>query len=386
MRFPWVSGYNTGMRVVVDIQAAIAQRAGVGRYTKALVEHLAPLAGEDELRLFYFDFTRRGTPFPVPGASERVSRLCPGRVIQAVWKKASGLPFNWFAGRADVYHFPNFIRPPLSRGRSAVTIHDLAFIRHPDTVETRNLAYLSSQIVQTVNRADRIIAVSDFTARELVELLHVPPERIVTIYEGLTENVTRPDTAAVAAMRDQLGLDRPYLLMVGTIEPRKNIPFLVNVFEALGDFDGDLVLAGMRGWKCEPILRWIQNSSRAAQIKRLDYVPETLLPALYSAAELFVFPSLYEGFGFPPLEAMACGTPVVSATTGSLPEVLGEGSVFVDGFDEQAWADAVHRVLTDSTLRASLRERGMTRARQFTWNACAEKTWEVYRELGGRRE
>jgi glycosyltransferase involved in cell wall biosynthesis len=370
---------------MVDIQAAIAQRAGVGRYVKALVEHLAPLAGEDELDLFYFDFMRRGMPFPVPAAKQSACRVFPGRIVQAAWKKVAWPPFDWFSGWADVFHFPNFVRPPLQRGKSVVTIHDLAFMRHPDTIEPRNYAYLTSQIKQTVNRADRIIAVSEFTAREIEELLKVPRERIAVIYEGLTENVQKPDTAAIAAMRDQLGLARPYLLTVGTLEPRKNIPFLVNVFETLGDFDGDLVLAGMRGWKYEPILDWIQNSPRAAQIKRLDYVPESLLPALYSGAELFVFPSLYEGFGFPPLEAMGCGTPVVSATTGSLPEVLGDGCLYVDDFNEQSWADAIHDLLMDNSQRLSLSERGKAQAARFTWHECATKTWEVYRSLGGRR-
>lgn len=370
------------MIVCVDIQAAIAQRAGVGRYTKALVEHLGPLAGSDELRLFYFDFMRRGTPFAVPGAVETASRWCPGRFVQQAWKKFDWPPFDWFAGRADVYHFPNFIRPPLSRGKSVVTIHDLAFMRLPQTIETRNLAFLSSQIRQTVERADAIIAVSEFTAREIVELLGVPPERIVTIYQGLTENVRRPDSAAIAAMRDQLGLARPYLLTVGTLEPRKNIPFLVDVFETLGDFDGELVLAGMTGWKYEPILEWIRKSPRATQIRHLSYVPEPLLPALYAGAELFAFPSLYEGFGFPPLEAMACGTPVVASAAASLPEVLGDAAVCVNDFNEQTWADVIHKTLTDSALRSRLRERGLAQAQKYTWAESARRTWEVYRNLG----
>ena len=132
------------MRVTLDIQAAIAQRAGVGRYTKSLVEHLGPFAGSDELRLFYFDFQRKGVPFPVPGASQHAVRWCPGQFVQKAWKTLNWPPYNWFAGAADVYHFPNFIRPPLKRGKSVVTIHDIAFIRYPQTLEPRNLAYLTA--------------------------------------------------------------------------------------------------------------------------------------------------------------------------------------------------------------------------------------------------
>ena len=158
------------------------RRSGVGRYTKSLVEHLGPFAGSDELRLFYFDFQRKGVPFPAPGAVQHAVRWCPGRIVQKAWKTINWPPFDWFAGAADVYHFPNFIRPPLTKGKSVVTIHDIAFIRYPQTLEPRNLKYLTAQIKQTVQNSDCIIAVSEFTAREIHELLDVPRDRIVAIH------------------------------------------------------------------------------------------------------------------------------------------------------------------------------------------------------------
>lgn len=371
------------MIVSVDIQAAIAQRAGVGRYTKSLVENLAPLAGEDELRLFYFDFKRKGNPFPAEGAAEKAVRWFPGRVAQGAWKTVGWPPYNWFAGRADLYHFPNFIRPPVVKGHSVVTIHDLAFLRLPETIEEKNLAYLDRKIHETVERADAIIAVSEFTAAEIRELLNVPHDRVTAIHEGLSPSITRPPDAAIQATRNALGLERPYVLMVSTLEPRKNIPFLVDVYEALGDFDGDLVLAGMKGWKYEPIMKWIQNSPRATQIVRIDYVPENQLPALYAGAELFLFPSLYEGFGFPPLEAMACGTPVVSSTAGALPEVLGDAACLVEGYDAQEWADVIHGLLRDQAGKDRLREKGSKQVTRYTWEETARKTWALYRQFGG---
>ncbi len=369
------------MRVTIDIQAAIAQRAGVGRYTKLLVEHLGPLAGSDELGLFYFDFQRKGIPFPVAGAQQKAVHWCPGRFVQKAWKTLNFPPFDWFAGAADVYHFPNFIRPPLTRGKSVVTIHDVSFLRFPETTEERNLRYLTTQIRRTTELANAIITDSVFVAREIHERLGTPRDKVFPIPLGLSPSMTRPTTESIAATRKALGLQRPYLLMVGTIEPRKNIPFLVELFERLDSFDGDLVIAGMRGWKYEPILERIRTSSKAARIRHLDYVDEAALPGLYAGAELFVFPSLYEGFGFTPLEAMACGTPVISSNTGSLPEVLGDAAVLVDSFDADAWTAQVSRLLAETAHKTEQVSRGLRQASRFRWQTAAEETWKLYRRL-----
>lgn len=367
------------MRVVVDIQAGVAQRAGVGRYTKALVQHLGPLAGPDQLGLFYFDFRGKGEPLRTEGAELRAVRWCPGRIAQKAWKTIYWPPFDWFAGRADIYHFPNFVRPPLARGKSVVTIHDVAFLRYPDTIENKNLRYLNAQIRRTILHSDAIITVSQFTARELQELLNAPRDRIFPIANGLTDDMKRPKPAVIAASKKTFGLNRPYLLMIGTLEPRKNIPFLVSVFEQLKDFDGDLVIGGRRGWKYEPILQRMRGSMRASRIRHLEAFGEEHLPALYAGAELLVFPSLYEGFGFPPLEAMACGTPVISSRGGSLPEVLGDAADLVEEFDVELWAFVISKVLGDATRRAELAAKGLARAKRFTWEEAARRTWEVYR-------
>ena len=167
------------MIVCMDIQAGVGQRAGVGRYTQSLVEHLGPQAGADELRLFYFDFQRRGTPWGTPGARQRAVRWVPGRVVQKAWKTIRWPPFNWFAGAADVYHFPNFIVPPLTRGRAVVTIHDVSFLRFPEAAEEKNRRYLTAQIRDTVARADAIITDSAFSGREIQDLLGVSHARLL---------------------------------------------------------------------------------------------------------------------------------------------------------------------------------------------------------------
>jgi glycosyltransferase involved in cell wall biosynthesis len=182
-------------------------------------------------------------------------------------------------------------------------------------------------------------------------------------------------------LRKTLGLERPYLLAVGTIEPRKNLSFLVDVFEALNVEDLDLVIAGKPGWKCEPIFKRLEDSCRADRIRYVNHVPDAGLPALYAGAELMVVPSLYEGFGFPPLEAMACGTPVLSSAGGSLPEVLGAAALVVPGFERDCWKEAIERLLGDSGLRDRLIRAGLERAARFRWETTARKTWELYRSL-----
>jgi glycosyltransferase involved in cell wall biosynthesis len=232
-----------------------------------------------------------------------------------------------------------------------------------------------------VQSSDCIIAVSEFTAREIHQLLDVPWDRIVAIHEGLPDGFARPAQPLIDEARRSLRLERPYLLMVGTMEPRKNMAFLVEVFEKLAGFDGDLVLAGMYGWKYEPILKKIIHSPRANRIRHLEYVDEHFLPALYAGAELFVFPSLYEGFGFPPLEAMSCGTPVLSSTGGSLPEVLGDAAEFVPEYNSDAWAAKIQALLADKARRAELVSKGGTLVKKYSWDETARKTWSVYREL-----
>lgn len=367
------------MRVCIDIQSAITQRAGVGRYAKLLVEHLAAARGTEALSLFYFDFRRRGVPIPLDGVDQRACRWLPGRLVQGAWKTLAWPPFDWLAGPAEVYHFPNFIRPPLARGASVVTIHDVAFLRHPETLEAKNYAYLTAKIRDTVERADAIVTVSRFTARELEELLRVPAAKLHTVHSGLDPAMRKPIPEAVRALRGRLHLERPYLLTVGTLEPRKNLPFLVEVFDHLKGFDGDLVIAGRRGWKFEPILARIAASPRRDRIRVLEDIEEADLPPLYGGAEVFVLPSLYEGFGFPPLEAMACGTPAVVSTGGSLPEVCGDAAVVVDGYDATRWAAEIKTLLDAPGRRDALRQRGVAHAQAYTWEAAARATWSVYR-------
>ena len=370
------------MRICVDIQAAVSQRAGVGRYTRSLVEHLGPIASaDDSVNLFFFDFRRRGLDFTCPGATPSPVRWVPGKYVQQAWKRLHWPPFGWFAGKADLYHFPNFTIPPLATGKAVVTIHDMSFARYPEFAEQKNLDYLQRVIRRTVERADAILAVSRFSKQEIETCLDVSPAKVFAIPLGIASTYGRPSPAALADMRRQLNLDRPYLLTVGTIEPRKNLTFMMDVFDQLKGFDGDLVIAGRPGWKFEPILARMLRSPKRDRIRHLPDIGDAQLPGLYAGAELFLITSRYEGFGFPPLEAMACGTAVVASTGGSLPEILGDTALLVPGFETGSWVEALETLLQDNARRAAMAARGPGHAARYTWTETARQTWEVYRKV-----
>jgi glycosyltransferase involved in cell wall biosynthesis len=373
------------MRVCLDYQPAVAQRAGIGRYTRELARHAGRLKGPgDELRLFYFDFRGRGEPPDVPGAKAQAWRRLPGACVQQAWKRWNWPDFGILAGPADVYHFTNFVIPPLRRGRAIATIFDMSFERWPQFAEAANLRYLRARLAATVDRADAILTISRFSADEIRAFYPAAAGKTHAIPLGIDAAFGPSPAADVTAMRERLGLVRPFLLSVGTVEPRKNFPFLFDLLDALAGRDLDLVIAGAPGWQCEPIFERMRGARAAARIRYLRYVTDAELRALYTGASIFLLASFYEGFGFPPLEAMACGTPVISAATGSLPEVLGDAAMLLPDFDVDAWRAAVGRLLDDAREREALAGRGRIRAAMYRWDETAARTWRVYRELTGR--
>jgi glycosyltransferase involved in cell wall biosynthesis len=262
-----------------------------------------------------------------------------------------------------------------------VTVHDLSFERFPHMFKLPNRLYLSAATRAAVRRSRRVIAVSESTKRELVEVMGVAPEKVTAIPNGV-EPLFRPASAEeVAAFKRDKALPARFLLHLGTLEPRKNLPMLVRAYGRLRrerDVPHALVLAGAKGWHYDAVFAEIQSLDLGSHVFLPGYVPFEEQPLWYSAADVFVYPALYEGFGMPPLEAMACGTPVITSDTSSLPEAVGDAGLQVDPHDEAALAEAMWRAIDDAALRDRMRAAGLARARQFDWVDIARRTVEVY--------
>ncbi len=265
-----------------------------------------------------------------------------------------------------------------------VTVHDLAYLRLPDRLPTGRRRYFAALTRASVRRASRVLAVSESTKRDIVELLGVPPEQIA-VTPLAADRSFRPVTGeALEVFLGEQGIVRPFVLSVGTLEPRKNLPTLLRAFARIAaEMPHDLVLAGPEGWMTDEIHETRRRLDLGDRLRFTGYVDAEALPAWYSAADLFVYPSLYEGFGLPPLEAMACGTPVITSDVSSLPEVVGDAGLTVPPTDEMALAEAMRRVLGDPAIGADLRKRGLERAKRFSWEQTAALTMAAYRDAAG---
>jgi glycosyltransferase involved in cell wall biosynthesis len=380
------------MRIAIDYTSAIAQSAGIGRYTRSLVEALLRLETSDRFALYSSDAPTSARPFPsAPGLHTRVpgfgQHAIGNRWMTIFWHRARvPLPIELLVGRADVFHAPDFSLAPALFARRVVTIHDLAYLTHPECALPSLIAYLNVVVPSAIRAADHVIAVSASTARDLTRLLGVPPEKIATIPLGVGAKFQPVrDEAPLAALDARLGLAHPLVLAVGTIEPRKNYERLISAFsEAARKAGGPrmLAIAGRDGWLYEPVYAAARRAGVADRVRFLGYVAEADLPVLYSTAQVLAIPSLYEGFGIPVLEALACGTPVLCGDGGSLPEVAGEAALIVPATEADAIRDGLLRLCGDEALRATLRERGLARARDFTWEAAARAHLALYHAVG----
>ena len=380
------------VRIAIDYSAAVNQRAGIGRLVRNQVLALADVDAANEYRLVYARPNRGASMAQFPRArnfSRREVQLRE-RWLSIMWHRAKvPLPADWFSGPVDVYHSPDFVLPPLRRARGVITVHDLAFLVRPDCADARLRAYLEEVVPRSVRRADFIIADSENTRNDLVVLLGVPSSSVAVVPGGVEDRFSRvTDVDALRRVRERVGVgDAPFVLAIGVIEPRKNLNRLMDAFAVLkqrhkAPEDLKLVLAGGKGWLFDGIYEHQAASPVRQDIVMPGFVPDDLLPALYSAAEVLAFPSLYEGFGLPLLEAMACGTPVVASRASCLPEVAEGAALLVDPTSVEGLASSLERVLTDVALRHDLVDRGHQRAAAYTWRRAAEQLLDVYRRVG----
>lgn len=367
------------MRIGIDARLIYYSPGGIAEYVKHLVQALAEVDGEEEFVILY---SRKDSQHNLV-AHPRFRRA-------TLWTPSHhrlegfSLPLELSRLALDVLHSPDFIPPPSNSFRSVITIHDLAFLLYPHFL-TKESARYYGQIDQAVRRADHIIAVSESTKRDTVRLLGVPERKISVIYEA-ADPIFQPMDAHEARRRlaEHYVLPDRFILFVSTIEPRKNVITLLRALRQLKDHyrvPHRLVLAGRKGWLFDDVFATVSELGLENECIFLGRVPTEHLLYLYNAADVLVHPAFYEGFGLPPLEAMACGTPVVVSNVSALPEVVGDAGLLVDPNDVDGLTVHIWRVLTDEALRANMIKRGLAKARQFSWNKAARETLEVYRKV-----
>lgn len=372
------------LRIVIDIQSVIGRKTGVGKYAESLVKAISDLPSHHQFILFYFNFRSRfkGLNLKAGNFTNRGLKF-PGRLFSFLWKKGFNFSFDRLSGKADLFHFPNFISRPVKSGKVVATIHDLSFRRFPEYVEKKNLAYLNYNLPKTLAQADKIIAVSEFTKSELLKFYRINSEKISVIHGGVDETFFNvKDEIKLKEAKERLKLPDTFFLWVGTIEPRKNITGLIEAFTAfrkMREGNCKLVMVGKKGWNYEGFFEKLRSSPFKNEILITEYVSDHDLPFIYNLAQAFVFPSFYEGFGHPPLEAMACGVPVV--TTPALEEVVGEAALKIPPGNTKDLAEAMVSILENKILREDLIQKGFERAKKFSWNRTAEKTLSLYEEV-----
>ncbi len=367
------------LRVALMGRSLRGQYSGVVRYTDELARALAPRLGRD-----LAVFVTRGRDGLQGLALRRIQApfSTPNEYARAFWEQVI-VPPAVARLALDVSHSPNYILPAAIRCPSVVTIHDVAFLDRA-VHRLRSHLYLTALTLLALRKAVRVVCVSEYTAGRLVERFPWVRAKTRVIGEGLSERFAPQPAAAVDAFRARHDLDRPYALFVGTIEPRKNVPRLLRAFERAavrGRLPHQLVLVGASGWKTGPVWTAYQQSRMRERIRFLGYVGDEDLPAAYAGADLFVYPSLHEGFGLPPLEAMACGSPVLTSNSSALAEVSGPAAATVNPEDEDALAEEIERLLSDPDRRRELAATGSRHVRRFRWPEVAEQFVALYREV-----
>lgn len=368
--------------ITIDYTPAAAQTAGIGRLVR---EQVKAVLTHDTLTPYCLVYPR-GAPYPPHFEQPNVATT--ELPLSAVWQQRLWhrlrlpLPVEWFTGRFTLYHATDFLLPHVqSNSPTILTVHDLSFERVPDAASPRLRAFLQAAVPRSVRRTTHIIADSEATKQDLIELYGCNAQKISVVLSSVAPRF-HPTQDNSIRMKYKIG-DHPFLLCVGTVQPRKNYPRVVRALSSLGEAWSHvhLVIAGGKGWLEDELYKTIVQLNMQERVHLIGFADDQDLPALYSAAECTVVASLYEGFGFPVLESMACGTPVITSNVSSLPEVAGDAALLVDPYDVEAIADAMRRILSDVTFIADLRHRGKAQAAHFTPEATAQRLREVYSKV-----
>jgi glycosyltransferase involved in cell wall biosynthesis len=372
------------MRIGIDARSVLKRRTGVGNYTLNLIRHLARLDQENQYVLFYShhrDFRSAMPRIENPNFQSRFFRI-PNKLLNLSWGTLRLPKIDWLVGRVDLYHSPNYNLNMLGRGKSLMTIHDLSFLAYRQFSLASGRWHYAYRIRSYAEKADAVIADSESTKNEIIKYLKIPEQKIHVIHLACSERFRPLPKGKTEKVREKYRIREDYILSVGTLEPRKNLKGLIEAYDrSRAKEDFLLVLAGGEGWKYQHIFRLVKKLKLEDRVVFCGYVPDSDLPELYNGASLFVYPSIYEGFGLPPLEALACGVPVIVSHTTSLPEVVGDAGIYVSPFDIEQISFSIDTALSDGKLLHTLRDQGPKRARLFSWEKTARETLRLYQQL-----
>lgn len=357
------------VRIAIDTQSTFGQRTGIGQYTSMLLNALRQVAPEHEYQEINLGHST------IMRTDKRIR-----------WQQI-GVPVQARRYQSTLLHIPGFDAPLWHPCPTVLTVHDIIGWLFPKNMPPVARFYWATWLPFSIRFANILIADSEATRQDLIHKLKIPADRIHVVHLGVEARFSPQNQEAIERCRNHYQLPKRFILYVGTLEPRKGIDTLIDAFAALANRfpDIDLVLAGKKGWYWQPLFERIQKHSLPHRVHVTGYVADEDLPALYSAATVFAFPSRYEGFGLPPLEAMACGTPVVSSNSSSLPEVVGDAAILVAPDDGVALAMKLEAVLADPALHANLSAKGRIQAGRFTWTRTATETLEIYQQALGNR-
>lgn len=375
------------MRILLNGTPLLTPLSGVGRYVHATAEAMRKLESNDQFFFFYNGYWSshlKDQPSTTVQTARNLGRRFGPLYTASRMALEGAFQLTHRFGRFDLYHETCFV-PFRFKGPTIVTVLDLSFYHFPETHPPERLRFLKDFFYSRLSRASHFITISEFVRDEMVKHLGLSPKKITVTYPGVDTDFHPRAPKDMGILRTRYGLDLGnYLLFVGNLEPRKNVPLLLRAYARLARplrRKYPLVLVGANGWLQEGLMDEIDQLGIAEDVKRVGYVPLSDLPTLYSGATVFIYPSLYEGFGLPPVEAMASGCPVVVSSGGSLPEVVGNAAAIVEPLDSENLSRTIEGILEDPVLRSKMRESGLNKAREYRWDHCARATVDVYHRV-----
>lgn len=375
------------MRIGIDCSSLLTVKTGIGYYTQNLVKELLEIDEENQYVLFLNSYSKKLQWHSFFGKPHiKLSRYkIPGPLLLRSWRYLNFPPIELFTGKVDIMHSPSGYILPQMRGKKVVTIHDVYFARHPDKTDKLGGQYLNKTLPKKLKTVDKIIVDSLFTKNEVKEIFNIQDEKIRVIYPGVNEAFKKIfDTSLLEAVRNEYCLPQNFILCVSTLEPRKNIEGLILAYKRLKEILNNppsLVIAGPKGWQYDEVFNLVMSLGLTQEVIFIGYVSEEHLPIIYNLALLFIYPSFYEGFGLPVIEAMACGLPTIVSHTSSLKEIANEAALFIDPHNCNDMASAMKELIISHSLREELSHKSLNNARNFLWKQCARKTLEVYKEV-----